>query len=151
MDAEILFFMTTKDQADFFKFAGSHCDSIVEESKNKVFVLHIGSCQLLFTPSVLEANTLYIGKLEIRLNELSDQLDIIDQERIKSIFRKLRNWIKKYYWSRLAYLNQNKKNKLSPSRNHWLGPDAKAWKEDDQKNRFLKLSHTSWMVFELGY
>ena len=151
MDAEILFFMSTKDQTDFLAIAENHCDSIVEESQSKVLILHIGGCQLLLTPSILEENTLFTGKLEIRLGELSDLLNIQDQERAKSVFRKLRNWLKKHYWSRLAYLNQNKKSKLTPSRNHWLGPDAKLWKEGDEEMRLLKLSKTSWMVFELGY
>jgi len=151
MDAEILFFMSTKDQADFLEIAGRQCDSIVEDPQTRVLLLHIGSCQLLFMPSIIEKNTLFTGKLEIRMSDLSDQVDIQDQERAKSVFRKLRNWLKKNYWSRLAYLNQNKKDKITPSRNHWLGPDAKLWKETDEKMRFLKLSQTSWMVFELGY
>jgi len=151
MDAEILFFMSTKDQTDFLAIAEKHCDSIVEDPQTRVLLLHIGSCQLLFTPSIIEKNTLFTGKLEIRMSDLSDQVDIQDQERAKSVFRKLRNWLKKNYWSRLAYLNQNKKDKLTPSRNHWLGPDAKSWKEGDEKMRLLKLSSTSWMVFELGY
>ncbi len=151
MDAEILFFMTSKDQSDFLEMVSSHCDSIVEEAHSKSLFVNIGSRHLLFTPSILEENILFVGKLEIRLSDNSDQIDIKDQERAKLIFRKLRNWLKKHYWSRLAYLNQNKKDKLTPSRNHWLGPDAKSWKEADEKTRLLKLSPTSWMVFELGY
>ncbi|MEH6456336.1 MAG: hypothetical protein V7749_08435 [Cocleimonas sp.] len=143
--------MSTKDQVDFLEIAGKYCDSIVEESPFKLLVLNVGSCKLLFTPSILEGNTLFIGKLEIRLSEFSDSLDIRDHERSKLVFRKCRNWLKKYYWSRLAYLNQNKKGKLTPSRNHWLGPDAKLWKEIDEGTHLLKLSQTSWMVFELGY
>ena len=151
MDAEILFFMTLKDQSNFLEVASSHCDSIAEETQSKRLILTIDSCHLLFTPSILQANTLFVGKLEIRLSAHSDQINLRDQNRTKSIFRKLRNWIKKHYWSRLAYLNQNKNNKLTPSRNDWLGPDAKRWKKGNVKTRRLKLSQTSWMVFELGY
>lgn len=148
MDAEILFFMTEKDQTEFLEVAAKSCDAVVDAST--VLEFHVGDCKLIFTPSLFEDMTLYIGKLEIRLGELTSN-NFKDQERAKSTFRKLRNWLKKNYWSRLAYLNANKKNKLTPSRNHWLGPDAKSWKEGDEKTRLLKLSKTSWMVFELGY
>lgn len=151
MDAEILFFMSAKDQADFLEVAKDYCDSINEELHSKKLILTIGDCQLLYTPSVFEENALYIGKLEIRFSELSEKSSLTDQERTKSSFRKLRNWLKKNYWSRLAYLNVDKKNKLTPSRNHWLGPDAKVWKEGDKEMRSLKLSITSWMIFEIGY
>ncbi len=151
MDAEILLFMSDKDQEEFLGIAKTCCDSISEASQSKTLEFHIGGCKLLFTPSALEDMTLYIGKLEIRSNELTENIILKDKERAKLIFRKLRNWIKNNYWSRLAYLNENKKGKLTPSRNHWLGPDAKLWKEGDEKHRVLKLSKTSWMVFELGY
>lgn len=151
MDAEILFFMSEKDQAEFLEEVNECCDAVVEVPRTLSMEFHIGSCKLLFTPSVFEESTLYMGKLEIRLSESDEEVSLKDQERAKSAFRKLRNWLKKSYWSRLAYLNANKKDKLTPSRNHWLGPDAKSWKEGDEKKRILKLSKTSWMVFELGY
>ena len=151
MDAEILFFMTSKDQSNFLEIVSIHCDSMVQKADSTALKLYVGSCYLLFTPSILEGNTLFSGKLEIRMSDYSDEVNLKDQERTKSVFRKLRNWLKKQYWSRLAYLNQNKKGKLTPSRNHWLGQDAKLWKERDEKIRLLRLSPTSWMVFELGY
>jgi len=51
----------------------------------------------------------------------------------------------------LAYQHQNKKGKLTPSRNHWLGPEAKKWKDVDSSNHILKLSKTSWMEFDIGF
>jgi len=150
MDAEILFFMTSKDQDDFLKVVEKHCDSISEANHSKNLMFQIGGCSLVFVSSKLEVDTLFMGKLEIRLSNVSTDIETFDRERAKTVFRKLRNWMKKHYWSRLAYLNQNKNNKLTPSRNHWLGPDAKIWKESDKKH-LLKLSKTSWMVFEIGY
>lgn len=147
MDAEIQFFMTSKDEADFLVFAQKQLDSV--EKGDDIYSLVLGDCELQFTPSLLEAEILYMGKLEIRLG--NPELKHKDLERAKSTFRKLRNWIKKKYFSRLAYLNKNKKDKLTPSRVHWLGPDAKQWKEADSKNHILKLSQTSWMVFEIGF
>ncbi len=147
MDAEILFFMSKKDQSDFLTLAKTSCDSIT--THDDVIRLNLGDCVLFFTPSKFEENTLFCGKLEIRIGPSATACK--DQERAKSNFRKLRNHIKKTFWSRLAYKNKNKKNKLTPSRNHWLGPDAKLWKEGNLENNKLKLSKTSWMVFELGY
>ncbi len=147
MDAEILFFMTVEDESDFLTFAKKNCDSI--EHQNGKSKLTVGDCTLLFTSSILENDALYCGKLEIRLGRPENEC--ADQEKTKSVFRKLRNYIKKGYWSRLAYENKNKKGKLTPSRNHWLGPEAKKWKESDSTSHILKLSKTSWMEFEIGF
>ncbi len=147
MDAEILCFMTEKDQEDFFREVQKHCDEI--NLSTLPMQLVVGDCRLLFTPTKSDNETLYCGKLEIRLGPSDSACN--SQERAKKVFRKLRNWIKKGYWSRLAYLNQNKKGKLTPSRNHWLGPDAKRWKELNPDKHILQLSKTSWMTFDIGF
>jgi len=147
MDAEIQFFMTEKDESDFLAFVETQIDRIDKSQNPYRFIL--GDCELYFTPSVLEENTLYTGKLEIRLGKAG--LDYKDLERAKTVFRKLRNKIKKDYWSRLAYLDKNKNDKLTPSRVHWLGVDAKKWKQADPEKHILKLSKTSWMVFDIGF
>jgi len=147
MDAEILFFMTEKDESDFLAYAKKHIDVVDKGEISSRFI--IGNCELLFTPSVTEAGVMYSGKFEIRSG--NTELNYKDLELAKSTFRKLRNWIKKNYSSRLAYLDKNKKDKLTPSRVHWLGPDAKKWKEADPDNHSLKLSRTSWMEFDIGF
>ncbi len=147
MDAEIQFFMSEKDEEDFFDFASKHVDNI--ERNDSTLYLLIDDCKLTFSASILERDILYKGLLEIRLNNVDASCKGI--ERAKSTFRKLRNWIKKKYWSRLAYFNKNKKDKLTPTRVHWLGPDAKKWKDSDPENHVLKLSTTSWMIFEIGF
>ncbi|MEE9310416.1 MAG: hypothetical protein V3U64_05295 [Cocleimonas sp.] len=153
MDAEIRFFMTTDDEADFLQFANKHVDEIVKGQKESSglepkqrFIL--GDCELLYTPTLLEENTLYSGVLEIRI-EAEDTCK--NQLRANSTYKKLRNWIKKKYWSRLAFINKNKNDRLMPSRIHWLGPDAKKWKEENSEKHVLKLSKTSWMAFEIGF
>ena len=146
MDAEIQFFMTSTDETDFLAFAQKHLDRVTSSKEGAQFT--IGDCELQFTSSVIDDNSMFAGKLEIRLDD--PDFNYEDIERAKSVYRKLRNWIKKKYWSRLAYLHKNKKDKLTPSRVHWLGPDAKRWKEADSENHILKLSRTSWMVFEIG-
>ena len=143
MDAEIQFFMTAKDEDDFLSFVVKHVDSV--ESNSVVRTLIIGDCHLMLTPSVVEDLVLYLGKLEIRLGNS----DLDDIERARSTFRKLRNWIKKNYFSRLAYIN--KRGKLTPSRVHWLGQDAKKWKQADPENHLLKLSKTSNTLFNIGF
>lgn len=147
MDAEIQFFMSEKDKTDFLEFVEIQVDHIDES--NSPIRLIIGDCELLFTPSIFDTNTLFMGKLEIRLGKA--EINYQDLERAKSIFRKLRNKIKKDYLSRLAYIDKNKKDRLTPSRVHWLGADAKKWKEANAENHILKLSKTSWMVFEIGF
>lgn len=92
---------------------------------------------------------MYSGVLEIRI-ENSDRA-CHDQLRANTAYKKLRNWIKKKYWSRLAFINKKKKDQLTPSRIHWLAPDAKKWKEKNAEEHILKLSKTSWMIFEIGF
>lgn len=138
--------MTEKDQTDFLTFAKKYIDST--DRSESICRLAIGDCELLLTPSEMKNNVMVTGKFEIRLGPSESACK--DQERAKKIFRKLRKYIKKQYWSRLAYINKKKKDQLTPSRNHWLGPDAKTWKDADAKKHILKLSHTSWMEFEIG-
>ena len=147
MDAEIRFFMTKADEEEFLIFARKHIDKIEKSDSLKQRFI-IDECELLYTPTQLEDNIMYSGVLEIRIpadNSCKGQL------RATSIYKKLRNWLKKNYWSRLAFINKNKKDKLTPSRIHWLGPEAKKWKEEDPKNHLLKLSRTSWMIFDIGF
>ena len=92
---------------------------------------------------------MYTGVFEIRIKNNDNACE--NQIRANASYKKLRNWIKKNYWSCLAFINENKKNKLTPSCIHWLAPDAKAWKESDEKNHLLKLSKTSWMTFDIGF
>lgn len=147
MDAEIQFFMTEKDQETFLAFSEKIIDSIDKTSATYRFI--IGDCELLFSPSIRDGDILYMGKLEIR--QSSSDMACKDQLRAINHYKKLRNWLKKNYWSRLAYINKNKKDKLMPSRVHWLGADAKKWKETDSNKHILKLSTTSWMVFDIGF
>lgn len=147
MDAEIQFFMSDKDESAFLEFVETQVDSIEKDQTPMRFVL--GDCELLFTSSIIEATTMFIGKLEIR--SVQADLNSQDLERAKTSFRKLRNKIKKGYSSRLAYIDKNKKDRLTPSRVHWLGAGAKKWKESDPDTHILKLSKTSWMVFDIGF
>jgi len=149
MDAEIRFFMTPTDESEFLDFANKHIDEIEQDSELKQRFA-IGDCALFFTPTLIEDNTMYSGVLEIRIESLEEG-GCKNQLRANSIYKKLRNWIKKNYWSRLAYINKTKQDKLMPSRIHWLAPDAKKWKEANPENHLLKLSKTSWMVFDIGF
>jgi len=147
MDAEIRFFMTTGDEAEFLEFASKHIDKIKKGSTLKQHFI-IDECELLYTSTQLEGNTMYSGVLEIRIMA---EDTCKGQLRASSVYKKLRNWLKKNYWSRLAFINKNKKDKLMPSRIHWLGPEAKKWKEENPQKRILKLSKTSWMEFDIGF
>lgn len=148
MDAEIRFFMTSVDEEEFLTFAKKHIDEIVITDPAKQYFV-LGDCQLIYTPTEVDGNTMYSGCLEVRTDNLD--LECEDQQRTHLCYKKLRNWIKKKYWSRLAYINKTKKDKLMPSRIHWLAPDAKTWKEQEPESHLLKLSKTSWMVFDIGF
>jgi len=144
MESELQFFMTKKDQDVFLDFVKDLVDSINPVDENQTYLFTIDDCSLIFIPSPQEKNILYAGKLNIKTENCKQE------ERTKKVYRKLRNWLKKHYWSRLAYLNVKKNNKLTPSRAYWVGSDAKSWKDEDPDNHIFKLSATSWMVFEIG-
>lgn len=148
MDAEIRFFMTAKDEAEFIAVVEAIVDEIDTKNPLKQRFL-IGDCELFFTPTLMEDEVMYSGVLETRIENNDDACK--DQIRANASYKKLRNWIKKHYWSRLAFINKDKKDKLMPSRIHWLAPEAKIWKESDEKNHLLKLSKTSWMTFDIGF
>ncbi|MEE9445012.1 MAG: hypothetical protein V3V19_05050 [Cocleimonas sp.] len=149
MDAEIRFFMTIEDEEKFLSFAKKHIDEVLQ-TDTLMQRFSVGDCELLFTPTLAEGTTLYSGVLEIRIDATNDNA-CKNQMRANMSYKKLRNWIKKNYWSRLAYINKQKNDQLMPSRIHWLAPEAKQWKESDPKNHMLKLSKTSWMVFDIGF
>lgn len=142
MESEQQFFMTEKDQEAFFDYVKGLVDSI--DQVEETYQFSIDDCFLIFTPSPHESNILYAGKLNIKTEGCKKE------ERTKKIYRTLKGWLKKNYWSRLAYLNQNKNNRLTPSRAYWVGPDAKRWKDEDPEDHIFKLSATSWMVFDIG-
>lgn len=151
MESEIQFFMTPKDQQAFFEMAEKLIDRISDEKQadgRKIHNFHVGRCVIKFTPSPTDGDTLYTGKLSVKTGTIDEHCK--EAARTQQVFKKLRNWLKKNFWSRLAYLNIKKKNKLTPSRAYWLGPDAKRWKEQDPEKHILKLSATSWMVFDIG-
>jgi hypothetical protein len=144
MESEQQFFMTEKDQNVFFDFVLGLVDSIDLREESQTYQFSIDDCSLIFTPSPQDKNILYAGKLNIKTECCKKE------ERTKKVYRKLKSWLKKNYWSRLAYLNQNKNNQLTPSRAYWVGPDAKSWKDEDPEDHVFKLSATSWMVFDIG-
>ena len=148
MDAEIRFFMTPEDEEEFLSFAKMYIDEITSTNSSKQYFI-LGDCQLIYTPTLSEGTTLYTGCLEVRTDNVDPSCEGL--QRAHLCYKKLRNWIKKKYWSRLAYINKTKKDKLMPSRIHWLAPNAKKWKEQDPENHLLKLSKTSWMVFNIGF
>jgi hypothetical protein len=150
MDAEIRFFMTETDEEEFFKVVNKTVDQVIKTGSPQQRLL-VGDCELLYTPTLTEGNTLYTGVLEIRTSNIKLESVCKDQIRASKAYKKLRNWIKKNYWSRLAYINKTKKDQLMPTRIHWLAPEAKKWKESDPENHLLKLSKTSWMVFDIGF
>ncbi len=150
MDAEIRFFMTDDDEQEFLAVVNNNVDQVINTDNDKQHFL-IGDCKLLYTATLSEGNTLYSGVLEIRTTNINIETACKDQMRAAKVYKKLRNWIKKNYWSRLAYINKTKKDQLMPTRIHWLAPQAKKWKEADPENHLLKLSKTSWMVFDIGF
>lgn len=141
MKAELQFLMSATDTDAFLTFAKDHVDSM-EDSR---FV--IGDCEIIFTPSKLIDNALIVGSIMINSGGIDDGLQ--DQTRANNTYRTLRNWIKKHYYSRLSTWTVGNEAKMGRTRNHWLGPDAKQWKETTG-NTEMRLSETSQVMFDIA-
>lgn len=151
MKAELQFFMSSQDTEAFLAFASNHIDRHEErentESQEAELVFVVGDCELIFKPSRLIDNTLLIGSLSINSGGLDDGLN--DQTRANNTYRQLRNWIKKHYYSRLSTWTDGNENKLSRTRNHWLGSDAKQWKQANPDAQ-LCLSENYGVFFDIA-
>lgn len=142
MKAELQFFMIDSDKAEFLDFAQQHIDRIEDDTH---FI--IGDCEILFTPSVLIDDTLLMGKIAINSGGVDDGLK--DQTRANNAYRQLRNWFKKNYYGRLSTWTEGKEEKLSRSRNLWLGLGAKKWKEENPDTT-MKLSKEGSIIFGIA-
>ncbi len=143
MKAELQFFMTPKDTEDFLRFTQDKVDAI-EEARHFI----IGDCEIHHEASLLSNDTIFIGRINIDTGDINHHCK--DQERAKAVFRTLRNWLKKHYTCKLSTASLDDPDKRSMSRSHWLGPDAKRWKEKDASNRLLRLSTTSPATFDVA-
>ncbi|MCK5809637.1 MAG: hypothetical protein KAH00_01035 [Cocleimonas sp.] len=131
MKAELQFFMLPSDAEDFTRFAKDHIETITTDNH-----FAIGDCILEFQPSELLENTLTVGTLSIDSGGLDDGCS--DHFRANKAYRTLRNWIKDQYDNRLSSWIEHQESKIGRSRNQWLAPDAKHWKQqnDDAIMRF---------------
>ncbi len=142
MKAELQFFMLDDDTSEFLAFAENHIDRIENDSH---FI--IGDCEVIFTPSVLNGDTLLMGSIAINSGGINDGLK--DQTRANNAYRQLRNWIKKNYYSRISTWTEGKEDKSSRTRNIWLGQHAKKWAEETAKP-IMRLSKSSSILFGIA-
>lgn len=142
MKAELQFFMLPSDQATFLQFAETHIDHI-----NTDQTLCVGDCELLFQASSQVDNALFIGKLSINSGGLDEGCQ--DHNRANAIYRTLRKWIKKHYDNRLSTWTSGKKDSIGRTRNQWLAPDAKQWKQKNP-NADMRFSIESAVHFDIA-
>ena len=135
MKAELQFFMLPSDAQVFIDFAKNHIDSLTPDNH-----FAIGDCLLEFKPSQQIENTLTVGTLSINSGGLDDGCS--DHLRANKTYRILRNWIKDQYDNRLSSWIETQESKIGRTRNQWLAPDAKSWKQqnDDAIMRFSSQS-----------
>ena len=142
MKAALQLLMLPSDVQVFLDFAKDHVDSIDAEQR-----LLVGDCELIFKASEQHENTLFVGSLSINSGGLDDGCK--DSNRANNVYRELRKWIKKNYDNRLSTWEEGKKDKMGRTRNQWLAPDAKAWK---QKNADAEIRHspTSIVYYDIA-
>jgi hypothetical protein len=142
MKAELQFFMLPSDVETFIHFVTDHVDNV---ELNVGFML--GDCMLEFKPSQWRENTLMVGTLLIDSGGLDD--GCADHLRANKAYRILRNWIKENYDNRLSTWIGDEVHKMGRSRNQWLAPDAKKWKQQ-HKDAVMRFSKTSDVMFDIA-
>ncbi len=142
MKAELQFFMLPSDIEAFVHFAKDHVDSI---QSNQYFM--VGDCELRFQPSKLIENTLTVGTLSIDSGGLDNGCK--DHLRANNSYRALRKWIKTHYDNRLSTWSEGEMHKMKRTRNQWLAPNAKIWKQEN-KEAVMRFSKTSPIFFDIA-
>ena len=142
MKAELQFFMLPSDIETFVEFATAHIDTI---EPNKGFT--VGDCLLEFQPSKLVENTLTVGTLSVNSGGLDEGCR--DHLQANKAYRTLRKWIKENYDNRLSTWVEQEAHKIGRTRNQWLAPDAKRWKQQ-HKTSILRFSNKSLVLFDIA-
>ncbi|MCK5917553.1 MAG: hypothetical protein KAG34_03970 [Cocleimonas sp.] len=142
MKAELQFFMLPSDAEDFINFAKDHIDTITADND-----LVIGDCILSFQGSELIENTLTVGTLSVDSGGLDNGCS--DHLRTNKTYRTLRNWIKNKYDNRLSSWVETQESKMGRSRNQWLAPDAKSWKQQND-DAIMRFSTRSPVFFDIA-
>ena len=143
MKAELQFFMLPSDVETFIRFAEDYVDTI--NKTDQCFT--VGNCELGFKPSQLIENTLMVGTLSVDSGGLDDGCS--DHLRANKSYRALRKWIKENYDNRLSTWMENEQHKMGRTRNQWLAPDAKAWKQSNA-TAVMRFSQTSPVLFDIA-
>lgn len=148
MKAELQFFAMPDDADVLLAFAKNKVDSIevLNNENAQQHRLVIGDCDILYTASTLQDHMLLVGSVAINTGPVNHSCK--DQERAKTVYRRLRKWLKKNYSNKLSTDSLDGSEKVALARNHWISPAAVAWKREDQQ-RQLKLYDTSPIIFEL--
>ncbi len=143
MKAELQFFMLPSDVETFIRFAEDYVDTI--NKTDQCFT--VGNCELGFKPSQLIENTLMVGTLSVDSGGLDDGCS--DHLRANKSYRTLRKWIKENYDNRLSTWTEDKQHEMGRTRNQWLAPDAKVWKQSNE-TAVMRFSHTSPVLFDIA-
>ncbi|HFC92833.1 MAG TPA: hypothetical protein ENJ51_08485 [Leucothrix mucor] len=142
MKAELQFFMLPSDAKDFINFAKDHIETITADNH-----FAIGDCLLEFQPSELIENTLTVGTLSINSGGLDDGCR--DHLFANKTYRILRNWIKDHYDNRLSSWIETQESNIGRTRNQWLAPDAKRWKQQNN-DAVMRFSLQSPVFFSIA-
>lgn len=142
MKAELQFFMLPSDVKTFIHFATDHVDTIKPDQG-----FSVGDCKLAFQPSQWIENTLMVGTLSVDSGGLDDGCK--DHLRANKAYRTLRKWIKEHYDNRLSTWMEDEEHKIGRTRNQWLAPDAKAWKQENN-NAVMRFSQTNSVLFDIA-
>ncbi|HIO93269.1 MAG TPA: hypothetical protein EYG68_10580 [Leucothrix mucor] len=142
MKAELQLLMLPSDAEAFLNFAKNHVDAIEDNQR-----LIVGDCELTFQASEQSGHTLFVGRLNINSGGLDDGCK--DSTRANNIYRELRKWVKKNYDNRLSTWEEGKEEKMGRTRNQWLAPDAKAWKQSNTDAE-IRFSASSTVYFDIA-
>lgn len=148
MRSEFQYFMNQDDHTVFDEYLRSiHGVSIKQGKHFDEILLDDGFIQ--YERSFLEDRVLTSGRIAIASTDLDGAYNFSSHQAVESLYKKLRNWLKKRSVNSLVCFNEKSENPATQSvKSFWLGPGAEAILNDPAIK--LKQFKSGNVVFKLA-
>ncbi len=148
MRSEFQYFMSQEDHAGFDEHLRSLDGVSVERGKNFDEILYSdGSIQ--YERSQLLDGVLTAGRIAIATTDLDGNFNFTAHDEIETIYKKLRNWLKKRSMNNLVCFNENSQDRVTQAtKNFWLANGAEL--SHKEQGIRLKQFYTGNVAFKLA-
>ncbi|WP_444904246.1 hypothetical protein ACJJIU_03845 [Microbulbifer sp. CnH-101-E] len=148
MRSEFQYFMNQDDHAVFDEYLRSIDGVSIKQGKHfDEILLDDGFIQ--YERSLLEDRVLTSGRIAIASTDLDGAYNFSSHQAVESLYKKLRNWLKKRSVNSLVCFNEKSENPTTQAvKSFWLGPGAEATLNDPAIK--LKQFKSGNVVFKLA-